>query len=213
MPRVCWKRGGVPVRSRDVGVQVAGKIFAPSRLAGTPVRVSLNAIRRWRSSCAARTWSCARAITLKSAIGTRRSSTVPPDAMIADLVEDSYDLVVRKLPRARRLALASRGDAWLDRSVHPPTQRRRWPPIPVCSREPPDRRARVRRYGTRPVPRLNYMPRTRSSRVWWLLRDRRARRAGQARARATPVRRASRARSAGRAPASLDDGTSCSSQP
>ena len=34
-----------------------------------------------------------------------------PDAMIADMVEDSYDLVVSKLPRARRRALAWRGDA------------------------------------------------------------------------------------------------------
>jgi predicted DNA-binding protein (MmcQ/YjbR family) len=34
-----------------------------------------------------------------------------PDTMIADLVEDSYDLVVSKLPRARRRALAWRGDA------------------------------------------------------------------------------------------------------
>ena len=34
-----------------------------------------------------------------------------PDRMIADLVEDSYDLVVSKLPRARRRALVWRGDA------------------------------------------------------------------------------------------------------
>jgi predicted DNA-binding protein (MmcQ/YjbR family) len=34
-----------------------------------------------------------------------------PDTIIADMVEDSYDLVVSKLPRARRRALAWRGDA------------------------------------------------------------------------------------------------------
>jgi hypothetical protein len=37
-----------------------------------------------------------------------------PDAMIADMVEDSYDLVVSKLPRLRRGALAWRGDARAD---------------------------------------------------------------------------------------------------
>jgi predicted DNA-binding protein (MmcQ/YjbR family) len=34
-----------------------------------------------------------------------------PDMMIAEMVEDSYDLVVSKLPRARRHALVWRGDA------------------------------------------------------------------------------------------------------
>ena len=34
-----------------------------------------------------------------------------PDRMVADLVEDSSDLVVSRLPRARRRALGVRGDA------------------------------------------------------------------------------------------------------
>jgi predicted DNA-binding protein (MmcQ/YjbR family) len=34
-----------------------------------------------------------------------------PDDAIRDMIEDSYDLVVGKLPRARRRALGWRGDA------------------------------------------------------------------------------------------------------
>ena len=33
-----------------------------------------------------------------------------PDTMIADMVEDSYDLVVSALPQSQRRALAWRGD-------------------------------------------------------------------------------------------------------
>jgi predicted DNA-binding protein (MmcQ/YjbR family) len=36
-----------------------------------------------------------------------------PDEMVADMVEDSYDLVVSKLSRARRRALGWRGEAAL----------------------------------------------------------------------------------------------------
>ena len=34
-----------------------------------------------------------------------------PDDAIRDMIEDSYDLIVTKLPRARRRALGWRGDA------------------------------------------------------------------------------------------------------
>ena len=33
-----------------------------------------------------------------------------PERMLAEMIEDSYDLVVSRLPRARRRALGWRGD-------------------------------------------------------------------------------------------------------
>ena len=92
--------------------KVAGKIFALSRLAETPVRVSL----KCAPTLAEELRVAHRAVLPGYHLNKRHWNTVIidgslPDTMIADMVEDSYDLVVSKLPRARRRALAWRGDA------------------------------------------------------------------------------------------------------
>jgi len=92
--------------------KVAGKIFALSRLAGTPVRVSL----KCDPTLAEQLRGAHPAVLPGYHLNKRHWNTVIvdgslPDTMIADLVEDSYDLVVSKLSRARRRALAWRGDA------------------------------------------------------------------------------------------------------
>ena len=92
--------------------KVAGKIFALSRLAEAPVRVSL----KCDPTLAEQLRGAHPAVIPGYHLSKRHWNTViidgsPPDTMIADMVEDSYDLVVSKLPRARRRALAWRGDA------------------------------------------------------------------------------------------------------
>ena len=91
--------------------KVADKIFALSRLAGRPLRVSLKC-------------DPALVVPLREAqpavlpgyhLNKRHWNTVIvdgslPDEMLRDMVEDSYDLIVSKLPRASRRALGWRGD-------------------------------------------------------------------------------------------------------
>ena len=92
--------------------KVAGKVFALSRLAGSPLRVSLKCepllaeqLRQAHSSVIPgyhlnkRHWNT---VILDGSLS---------DQMVGDMVEDSYDLVVSQLSRARRRALAWRGDA------------------------------------------------------------------------------------------------------
>jgi predicted DNA-binding protein (MmcQ/YjbR family) len=91
--------------------KVAGKVFALSRLDGAPLSVSMKCDPglaeqlREAHACISpgyhlnkRHWNT---VVLDGSLG---------DAMIHDLVEDSYDLVISGLPRARRQALRWRGD-------------------------------------------------------------------------------------------------------
>jgi predicted DNA-binding protein (MmcQ/YjbR family) len=92
--------------------KVAGKIFAISRLSGDPLRVSL----KCEPALAAQLRDQHPAIIAGYHLNKRHWNTVIldgslPDAMVADLVEDSYDLVVSALPRKRREALGWKGDA------------------------------------------------------------------------------------------------------
>ena len=92
--------------------KVAGKMFALSQLAEAPVRVSL----KCDPTLAAQLRNAHPAVLPGYHLNKRHWNTVIidgslPDTMIADLVEDSYDLVVSKLPRARRRALAWPGDS------------------------------------------------------------------------------------------------------
>jgi len=92
--------------------KVAGKMFALSRLTGDPLSVSL----KCEPLLAEELRAAHPAITPGYHLNKRHWNTVRidgslPDRMIADLVEDSYDLVVSKLPPARRRALGVRGDA------------------------------------------------------------------------------------------------------
>jgi predicted DNA-binding protein (MmcQ/YjbR family) len=92
--------------------KVAGKIFALSRLAGNPLRVSL----KCEPPLAGQLREAHAAVVPGYLLNNRHWNTVIidrslPDETINDMVEDSYDLVVSKLPRARRRALGWRSDA------------------------------------------------------------------------------------------------------
>ena len=91
--------------------KVAGKMFALSRLAGAPLSVSLKCDPQLAEQLRA-AHPC---ITAGYHLNKRHWNTVVIDGtlseqMIADMVEDSYDLIVSNLPRARQRALQWRGD-------------------------------------------------------------------------------------------------------
>ncbi|HTU31271.1 MAG TPA: MmcQ/YjbR family DNA-binding protein [Solirubrobacteraceae bacterium] len=94
--------------------KVAGKIFALSRLDGEPLRVSL----KCEPALAEQLREAHPAIVPGYHLNKRHWNTVTldgslPESMIHDLVEDSYDLIVSRLPRSRRRALLWRGDTEL----------------------------------------------------------------------------------------------------
>jgi predicted DNA-binding protein (MmcQ/YjbR family) len=90
--------------------KVAGKMFALSRLAGQPLSVSL----KCEPQLAEQLRAAHPCITAGYHLNKRHWNTVVLDGslseqMVADLVEDSYDLIVSKLSRARQRALLWRG--------------------------------------------------------------------------------------------------------
>ena len=92
--------------------KVAGKMFALSALAADPLAVSV----KCDPPLAEQLREAHAAVRPGYHLNKRHWNTVIvdgslPDGMIADMVEDSYDLVVSRLPRARRRALGWRGDA------------------------------------------------------------------------------------------------------
>jgi predicted DNA-binding protein (MmcQ/YjbR family) len=91
--------------------KVAGKLFAISRLDSDPLSVSL----KCEPALAEQLRDRHEAIKPGYHLNKRHWNTVTldgslPDAMIVELIEDSYDLIVSALPRARRRALAWPGD-------------------------------------------------------------------------------------------------------
>lgn len=99
-----------PFDAENSVFKVAGKIFAISRLDGRPLRVSVKCdpglAEQLRASYAA--------ITPGYHLNKRHWNTIVldgsvPDAMVRDMIEDSYDLVVSALPRAARKALGWTG--------------------------------------------------------------------------------------------------------
>jgi predicted DNA-binding protein (MmcQ/YjbR family) len=91
--------------------KVAGKLFALSRLAEDPLRVSV----KCEPLLAEQLREAHPAVTAGYHLNKRHWNTVTidgslPDRMIVDMVEDSYDLIVSALPRARRLALRWRAE-------------------------------------------------------------------------------------------------------
>ena len=89
--------------------KVSGKMFAPSRLGGSPLRVSL----KCEPALAAQLRTAHAAVLPGYHLNKRHWNTVVidgslPDEMIRDMVEDSYDLVVSRLPQARRRTLGWR---------------------------------------------------------------------------------------------------------
>jgi predicted DNA-binding protein (MmcQ/YjbR family) len=91
--------------------KVAGKIFAISNLTNEPLRVSL----KCEPGLAEQLRTDHAAITPGYHLNKRHWNTVVvdgsvPDAMVRDMIEDSYDLIVAALPRAKRRALRWPGD-------------------------------------------------------------------------------------------------------
>ena len=92
--------------------KVAGKMFALSRLSGDPLSVSL----KCEPALAEQLRAAHAAIGPGYHLNKRHWNTVVidgslPEQMVADMIEDSYDLVVSRLPRARRQALGVPDDA------------------------------------------------------------------------------------------------------
>jgi predicted DNA-binding protein (MmcQ/YjbR family) len=89
--------------------KVSGKVFALSRLGGSPLRVSL----KCEPALAEQLRTAHVAVLPGYHLNKRHWNTVVidgslADEMIRDMVEDSYDLVVSRLPQARRRALGWR---------------------------------------------------------------------------------------------------------
>ena len=83
--------------------KVGGKMFALSHLDGEPLQVSL----KCDPELAVQLRSAYEAITPGYHLNKRHWNTITldgsvPDEMMADLVGDSYDLVVASLPKTRR---------------------------------------------------------------------------------------------------------------
>jgi predicted DNA-binding protein (MmcQ/YjbR family) len=92
--------------------KVVGKVFALSPLEADPLSVSL----KCEPALAEQLREAHACITPGYHLNKRHWNTVLldgslADPMVRDLVEDSYDLVVSALPKARRRALLWRGDA------------------------------------------------------------------------------------------------------
>jgi predicted DNA-binding protein (MmcQ/YjbR family) len=90
--------------------KVAGKVFALSRLQGEPLSVSL----KCEPMLAEQLRAAHACITPGYHLNKRHWNTVVldgslPTQMLTDMVEDSYDLVVSQLSRARQRALLWRG--------------------------------------------------------------------------------------------------------
>jgi predicted DNA-binding protein (MmcQ/YjbR family) len=94
--------------------KVAGKMFAASRLAEPTLRVSL----KCEPQLAEQLRDAHPAVLPGYHLNKRHWNTVVidgslPDRMITDMIEDSYDLVVSRLPAARRRALGWREESSL----------------------------------------------------------------------------------------------------
>jgi predicted DNA-binding protein (MmcQ/YjbR family) len=90
--------------------KVVGKVFALSQLAADPLRVSL----KCEPALAEQLRAAHPAVLPGYHLNKRHWNTVIldgslPDQAIGDMIEDSYDLIVSKLTRARRRALGWHG--------------------------------------------------------------------------------------------------------
>jgi predicted DNA-binding protein (MmcQ/YjbR family) len=101
-----------PFGPQTSAFKVEGKIFALSRLDASPLQVSLKCepflAEQLRAS-----YPC---VIPGYHLNKRHWNTVTIDGslsarMIRDMIEDSYDLVVSRLPRTQRRALGWEGDA------------------------------------------------------------------------------------------------------
>jgi predicted DNA-binding protein (MmcQ/YjbR family) len=95
-----------PFNAETSVFKVGGKIFALSALEATPLSVSL----KCEPEIALRLRAAHPAITGGWHLNKRHWNTVVldgslPGRMVREMIEDSYDLVVAKLPRAEQLLL------------------------------------------------------------------------------------------------------------
>lgn len=100
-----------PFGARTSVFKVDGKMFALSQLGHAPLSVSL----KCEPVLAEQLRAAHPSIDPGYHLNKRHWNTVTldgslPDDMVAELVEDSYDLVVSRLPQARQLALGWRPD-------------------------------------------------------------------------------------------------------
>ncbi len=100
--------------------KVAGKMFALSRLGNQPLEVSL----KCEPALAEQLRAAHAAVRPGYHLNKRHWNTVTldgsiPDRILEDMIEDSYDLVVSKLPVSRRRALGWRGEP----ELHPSPDR------------------------------------------------------------------------------------------
>jgi len=101
-----------PFGPRTSVFKVAGKMFALCQLAESPFRISL----KCEPELAEQLRQAHPAVTPGYHLDKRHWNTVRidgelPEETIADMIEDSYDLVLSRLPKARQRALAWRADA------------------------------------------------------------------------------------------------------
>jgi predicted DNA-binding protein (MmcQ/YjbR family) len=101
-----------PFGPRTSVFKVAGKMFALSQLGADSLRISL----KCEPALAEALRETHAAVIPGYHLNKRHWNTVIldgslPDGTIRDMIEDSYDIVVRKLPQADRRALGWRGDA------------------------------------------------------------------------------------------------------
>ncbi|MEZ0095497.1 MmcQ/YjbR family DNA-binding protein [Streptacidiphilus sp. EB129] len=101
-----------PFDSETSVFKVGGKMFAISALDGAPLSVSL----KCEPELALQLREAHPEITGGWHLNKRHWNTVAlsgslPDRQVLEMIEDSYDLIVAKLPRAERLKLDWRGEA------------------------------------------------------------------------------------------------------
>jgi predicted DNA-binding protein (MmcQ/YjbR family) len=101
-----------PFGSKTSVFKVADKMFALCQLADSPLRVSL----KCEPELAEQLREAHPSVIPGYHLDKRHWNTVIvdgslPSEMIRDMVEDSYDLVVSQLPKARQRALGWRSDA------------------------------------------------------------------------------------------------------
>jgi predicted DNA-binding protein (MmcQ/YjbR family) len=99
-----------PFNPENSVFKVAGKIFAISPLGAQPVRISL----KCDPALAEQLRASHPTITPGYHLNKRHWNTIIldgslPDQMVRDMIEDSYDLVVASLPRAKQAALGWTG--------------------------------------------------------------------------------------------------------
>ena len=113
LKRACLAHAGAsetfPFGPEHSVFKVAGKLFAISPLRAKPLTVSL----KCEPELAEALRASHAAIAPGYHLNKRHWNTVTldgslPDAMVRDMIEDSYDLVVAGLPRAKREALGWR---------------------------------------------------------------------------------------------------------